>query len=382
MPQAVLAGHCGAFVAVWGQDLSAVDFEGRLTAAGKAVEETLAELLASSPIAGEIARPERLIEAMRYATLAGGKRLRPFLTVEAARLFGVEGQGVLRAAASVEFVHCYSLVHDDLPAMDDDDLRRGRPTTHRAYDEATAILVGDTLLTLAFDVLADERPSPTPPFASGWSARSPALPASAAWRVGRCSTWRRRAASLRTQSPLALGDTEILRLQAMKTGALLNAAVEMGAIIGRADKAAREALRSYGHMLGQAFQIADDLLDVEADAATIGKATGKDQSMGKATLIGLWGVEASRNRLSGLVAEAEKALAAFRRESRRAAPSGPLRRGPEALRRPALLQADGTSWRHSRARFPSPAQRRVADPRGRSRQTNRRRAGPRPLRPA
>ena len=319
---------------------------------------------------------------MRYATLAGGKRLRPFLTVEAARLFGVEGQGVLRAAASVEFVHCYSLVHDDLPAMDDDDLRRGRPTTHRAYDEATAILVGDSLLTLAFDVLADEKTEPDPAVRVGLVgalARASGIGGMAGGQMLDLEAEGRFTADAK---PLALGDTEILRLQAMKTGALLNAAVEMGAIIGRADKAAREALRSYGHMLGQAFQIADDLLDVEADAATIGKATGKDQSMGKATLIGLWGVEASRNRLSGLVAEAEKALASFRRESRRAAPSGPLRRGAEALRRPALLQADGTSWRHSRARFPSPGQRRVADPRGRSRQTNRRRAGPRPLRPA
>src|SRR5215208_1498963 len=140
---------------VLGADLNEAEFENRLGAAGKAVEDTLTALLASATVPGEIGRPERLIEAMRYATLAGGKRLRPFLTVEAARLFGVEGPGVLRAAASVEFVHCYSLVHDDLPAMDDDDLRRGRPTTHKAYDEATAILVGDSLLTLAFEVLAD-----------------------------------------------------------------------------------------------------------------------------------------------------------------------------------------------------------------------------------
>jgi farnesyl diphosphate synthase len=311
LPQAVLAGHCGVFVAVWGQDLSAVDFEGRLTAAGKAVENTLAELLASNPIAGEIARPERLIEAMRYATLAGGKRLRPFLTVEAAGLFGVEGQGVLRAAASVEFVHCYSLVHDDLPAMDDDDLRRGRPTTHRAFDEATAILVGDTLLTLAFDVLADEKTEPDPEVRVGLVGALARASGIGGMAGGQMLDLEAEGRFTADGKPLALGDMEILRLQAMKTGALLNAAVEMGAIIGRADRTAREALRSYGHMLGQAFQIADDLLDVEADAATIGKATGKDQEMGKATLIGLWGVEAARHRLSGLVAEAEKALSPF-----------------------------------------------------------------------
>jgi len=157
LPQALLVAHCVVFAAIWGQDLNQVDFEKRLTAAGNAVEDTLSELLAADALPGEIARPARLIEAMRYATLAGGKRLRPFLTVETARLCGVEGEGALRAAAAVEFIHFYSLVHDDLPAMDDDSLRRGRPTTHRAYDEATAILVGDSLLTLAFDVLADEK---------------------------------------------------------------------------------------------------------------------------------------------------------------------------------------------------------------------------------
>lgn len=299
------------FAAFWGQDLNEAEFENRLSAAGKAVEDTLTALLASPPLPGEIGRPERLIEAMRYATLAGGKRLRPFLTIEAARLFGVEGLGVLRAACSVEFVHCYSLVHDDLPAMDNDDLRRGRPTTHKAYDEATAILVGDSLLTLAFDVLADEATERDPAIRVGLVgtlARASGIGGMAGGQMLDLEAEGRFAAD---KKPLAHGDTEVLRLQAMKTGALLTASVEMGAIMGRADKAARESLRKYGHMLGQAFQIADDLLDVESDAATLGKATGKDQDMGKATLVGLWGVEAARKRLSGLVAEAEKALAAF-----------------------------------------------------------------------
>jgi farnesyl diphosphate synthase len=298
-------------IAVWGQDLNEIDFENRLAAAGKAVEDTLAALLASAPLRGEIARPARLIEAMRYASLAGGKRLRPFLTIEAARLFGVEGTSVLRAAASVEFVHCYSLVHDDLPAMDDDDLRRGRPTTHKAYDEATAILVGDSLLTLAFDVLADELTEPDPAVRValvGALARASGIGGMAGGQMLDLEAEGRFTAD---GAPLALADTEILRLQAMKTGALITASVEMGAIVGRADRTAREALHGYGNMLGQAFQVADDLLDVESDAATLGKATGKDQEMGKATLIGLWGVDAARSRLSGLVEAAEKALAGF-----------------------------------------------------------------------
>ncbi len=286
-------------------------FESRLAFAGSAVEETLAELLATAPIPGELARPDRLIEAMRYATLAGGKRLRPFLAVEAARLFGAEGPGVLRAAASVELIHCYSLVHDDLPAMDDDDLRRGRPTTHRAYDDATAILVGDSLLTLAFDVLADEQTDPDPAIRVALVSALARASGIGGMAGGQMLDLEAEGRFAPDGNPLALGETDILRLQAMKTGALLTASAEMGAIVGRADRQGRDALRAYGHMLGQAFQIADDLLDVESDATTLGKATGKDSEKGKATLVGLWGVEAARKRLAGLVAEAEKALARF-----------------------------------------------------------------------
>jgi farnesyl diphosphate synthase len=287
------------------------EFEKRLASAGAAVEETLAGILAERPNAGEIARPKRLIEAMRYATLAGGKRLRPFLAVEAARLFSVEGPGALRAAASVELIHCYSLVHDDLPAMDDDDLRRGRPTTHRAYDEATAILVGDSLLTLAFDVLSDERTDPDPAIRVALVATLSRASGIGGMAGGQMLDLEAEGRFAADSNPLQLGETEILRLQAMKTGALLNAAAEMGAVIGRADRSGRDAIRTYGHLLGQAFQIADDLLDVESDAATLGKATGKDSEKGKATLVGLWGVEAARKRLAGLVADAEKALSKF-----------------------------------------------------------------------
>jgi farnesyl diphosphate synthase len=287
------------------------EFESRMGSAGNAVEETLSALLATVPEAGEIARPARLIEAMRYATLSGGKRLRPFLAVEAARLFGVEGPGVLRAACSVELVHCYSLVHDDLPAMDDDDLRRGRPTTHRAYDDATAILVGDSLLTLAFDVLADAATDPDPAIRVALVSTLGRASGIGGMAGGQMLDLQAEGRFTADGAPLALNETDILRLQAMKTGALLTASAEMGAIVGRADRKGRDALRTYGHMLGQAFQIADDLLDVESDAATLGKATGKDSEKGKATLVGLWGVDAARRRLAGLVAEAEKALADF-----------------------------------------------------------------------
>ena len=275
------------------------------------MEAALEALLAPQALPGEIARPERLIAAMQHSALAGGKRLRPFLLIEAARLYGVEGRPVLRAAAAVECVHCYSLVHDDLPSMDDDDLRRGRPTTHRAFDEATAVLAGDALLTYAFDILADPQTGSDPAILAALVltlARAAGLGGMVGGQMLDLQAEGRFAPDGR---PLALNDTEILRLQAMKTGALLTAAVEMGAIMGGADRAGRDALRTYGHLLGQAFQIADDLLDVEADAATIGKATGKDSERGKATLVGLWGAEAARDRLSGLVAEAEAALSRF-----------------------------------------------------------------------
>ncbi|MBA3519213.1 MAG: polyprenyl synthetase family protein, partial [Rhizobiales bacterium] len=226
-------------------------------------------------------------------------------------LYGAQGRPVLRPAAAIECVHCYSLVHDDLPAMDDDDLRRGRPTTHRAFDEATAILAGDGLLTFAFDILADPETGSDPTILVGLIgalARAAGLGGMVGGQMLDLEAEGRFAAD---GCPLMLSDTDILRLQAMKTGALLTAAVEMGAILGGAGRDEREALRTYGHLLGQAFQIADDLLDVEADAATVGKATGKDSEKGKATLVGLWGVEAARARLSGLVAGAEAALSGF-----------------------------------------------------------------------
>jgi farnesyl diphosphate synthase len=277
-------------------------FAARLAESGAEVERELDALLGADPRPGEPARPERLIRAMRYATLGGGKRLRPFLTIETARALGRQDNGPRRAGAAIECIHAYSLIHDDLPSMDDDDLRRGRPTTHRAFDEATAILAGDGLQALAFEILAD-----------------PATDTSAEVRVALCLGLA-RAAGLAgmvggqqldidaEQSMAPLSVDEIRLLQAMKTGALLKFSVEAGTILAGADATARSALATYGRAIGAAFQIADDILDVESDAATLGKRAGKDAERNKGTLVGALGLEGARRELDGLVAKAIAAV--------------------------------------------------------------------------
>lgn len=274
-----------------------------------AIEAMLARLLAPRPLAHEAERPPRLLAAMEHATLGGGKRLRPFLLIEAARLFGTEGEGIVRAAAAVEMVHCYSLVHDDLPQMDDDDLRRGRPTVHRAFDEATAILAGDALLTLAFDTLADPATH-----ADG------AVRAELVLRLARASglggmvggQMLDLAAEGRWNAAggaLALSDAEIRRLQAMKTGALLRMPLESGALIAGAGADDVARLGRFGAIIGLAFQIADDLLDVEASPEVLGKATGKDAARGKGTLVALHGVSSMKAELARLIDAASAELA-------------------------------------------------------------------------
>lgn len=280
----------------------AEEFRRRLDAAADATEAALDALLAPSPLSGEIIRPARLLEAMRYASLGGGKRLRPFLVIESARLFGVTGDSAMRTACALEMIHCYSLAHDDLPAMDDDDLRRGRPTTHKAYDEATAILAGDGLLTFAFDVLADPRTHADP----GVRAALVLALARAAGFGGMVGGQALDLAAETAATPLSLEDT--LQMQAMKTGALLCFAVDAGAILGAAGDAQKQALTRYGAALGAAFQIADDILDAEGDTAALGKRAGKDAERGKATLIGLLGLDAARARRDRLVEEAAAAL--------------------------------------------------------------------------
>ena len=277
-------------------------FGERLRANALAVEAALDELLGATPKPGEIARPQRLLAAMRYAALGGGKRLRPMLVIETARLLGVEGTGPLRAAAAVEMLHCYSLAHDDLPAMDNDDLRRGRPTVHKAYDEATAVLVGDALLTLAFDTLADPATHPDAAIRAG-------LVLGLARAAGLGGMAGGQALDLEAESSAsALDAGAIERLQAMKTGALLRFAVDAGANLGGADETQRSALVAYGRALGAAFQVADDILDAEGDAIAMGKRAGKDAGRNKATLVRLAGIEAARQRRDALVVAAQTAL--------------------------------------------------------------------------
>ena len=282
-------------------------FTTRLSDAAGIVEASLQALLSDKAAPGEIARPPRLMAAMRHATLSGGKRLRPFLTLEAARLFGVEGRGPLRAGCAVELLHCYSLVHDDLPSMDDDDLRRGRPTVHKAYDEATAILVGDALQTLAFEVLSD------PATAEDAAIRSDLVLglARASGLGGMVGGQLLDLSAEGRYGPAELEEADIRRLQMMKTGAILTFSVEAGAILGQADAPARRRLVEYGRALGAAFQVADDILDREASPEALGKRTGKDREKGKATLVDLLGMEGARRECRQLVETAEAALDAF-----------------------------------------------------------------------
>jgi farnesyl diphosphate synthase len=284
------------------------DFTARLDAVAAEIDALLDDLLSERREAGEIARPARLLEAMRYAVLSGGKRLRPFLVVETAALFGVSRERALFAGAALECVHCYSLVHDDLPAMDNDDLRRGQPTAHKAFDEATAILAGDALLTFAFDLMARDAVHPDAQVRLALVtefARAAGIGGMAGGQMLDLDAEGRFAAKR------MLGEKDIATLQAMKTGALIGFACRAGAILGEADGAARGALNRYGIAIGQAFQIADDLLDVEGDAAAVGKATGKDSAAGKATLVTALGRDGAAGRLRALIAEAENALTPF-----------------------------------------------------------------------
>jgi len=273
------------------------DFASRLRAHAEAVETRLTVL-----IDGELATSpaHQLIEAMRYGLLGPGKRLRPFLVIESAALFGVPAETALDAAAALECVHAYSLIHDDLPAMDDDDVRRGRPTVHRAYDEATAILAGDALLTFAFEILARHADA--------------TIGAELILELARASGAQGMAGGQMldlTAEKQPLGPEGIAVMQAMKTGALIRFACVAGAILGGGSAPRRAALEAYGRALGEAFQIADDLLDAEGDAAVVGKATAKDARAGKATLVARLGIAGARGALDAKVREAVAALAPF-----------------------------------------------------------------------
>lgn len=282
-------------------------FSARLREAAERIEGKLVALLGNNAREGEIARPQRLMEAMRHGALAGGKRLRPFLTIEAARMLGATGDGPLRAGVAIELVHCYSLVHDDMPAMDDDDLRRGKPTVHKAYDDATAILVGDALQTLAFEVLAE------PATHEDGAVRADLVLglARASGLGGMVGGQMLDLAAEGRYGERVLSQADIRTLQAMKTGAILAFSAEAGAIVAGADAKMRARLLAYGKALGAAFQIADDILDREASAEELGKAVGKDAALGKGTLVDALGMDGARAECARLVDEARDALSPF-----------------------------------------------------------------------
>src|ERR1700750_1648006 len=284
---------------------TAADFTKRLDQTAEDTEALLSKLLSDTLMPGEIARPKRLMEAMRYSSLNGGKRLRPFLVVESSAVFGASREAALLVGAALEWIHCYSLIHDDLPAMDNSDLRRGRPPLHKKTDAATAILAGDGLLTLAFDIVSrDEIHNDAK--VRLLLTRALARAAGIGGMVG--------GQMLDLAGEGRFGDREpvdVARLQQMKTGALLLFGCIAGAILGQSSRDEYQALDDYGHALGEAFQIADDLLDVEGDAAALGKPAGADAALGKTTFVTPLRVDRAKQRVRDLLARADSALSIF-----------------------------------------------------------------------
>ncbi len=249
----------------------------------------------------------QLFQAMRHAAIGGGKRLRPLLTSASAALFAVDGECALRAGLAIEAIHIYSLIHDDLPSMDDDDMRRGKPTVHKAFDEATAILAGDAFQALAFEITSDEATHPDP-FVRAELTSALARASGVSGMVG--------GQAMDMAAATAMFDLAMVtRLQQLKTGALIAVSVEAGAILGRVAPDGRLRLRAYAHDLGLAFQIADDLLDAEGDAATMGKAAGKDAAAGKGTFVSLLGIDRARAQARSLGEQAIGHLASYGREA-------------------------------------------------------------------
>jgi farnesyl diphosphate synthase len=283
--------------------LAAAAFPEALSEAARLTDSVLGKLLAVPE------GPEaRVVHAMRYSALAPGKRLRPFLVLASAQLFSVSRRSALQAAAAVEFVHAYSLIHDDLPAMDDSDLRRGRPTCHKQFDEATAVLAGDGLLTYAFEVLSQ-------PDTHGDPAVRCELVTALAQAAGAAGMVGGQMIDLLAENDPSLDIGAITRLQRLKTGALIAFSCEAGAILGKARTEQRLALRGYAHDLGLAFQIADDLLDIEGSAAETGKPVGSDAAAGKATFVTILGVERARAQAAHLVRQAVAHLDFFEKKA-------------------------------------------------------------------
>lgn len=275
-----------------------MDIKAALAQNARDIDAVLDRLLPFRPDPGS-----RLMEAVRYATLSGGKRIRPFLVMASSNLFGVSRPFAERVAAAIEMVHCYSLIHDDLPAMDNDDLRRGLPTCHVKFDEATAILAGDALLARAFEVIGDAQTHPDP------RVRSDLVVELAKAAGGDGMVGGQMLDLLAAEVPLQIA--EITRMQRMKTGALIAFSCEAGAILGKAADSARHALHAYAHDLGLAFQIIDDLLDAEGNDEEVGKRTHKDQGAGKATFVSVLGAERARAQSAMLAEQAVQHLDIF-----------------------------------------------------------------------
>mgnify|MGYP001236403837 CR=1 FL=1 len=279
------------------------DFSADSADCARAIEAGLSHYLSGAQLSGPGPAAERLVLAMRHGALEGGKRLRPLLVRQAAAIFSVPREGSLQAGLAVEMVHCYSLIHDDLPAMDDDDLRRGRPTVHKAYDEATAILAGDALLTHAFAILAAPECHPD----AQVRVRLVAELAAGSGAGGMVGGQMRDIEGEKG----GFSESDIAVMQAMKTGALIRASVRLGAILGGAEPRALSALTAYAEAAGRAFQLADDILDVTATPEAMGKATGKDADAGKQTVVARLGVDGARKMLDSIVNEAISALRTF-----------------------------------------------------------------------
>ncbi|HTE82893.1 MAG TPA: farnesyl diphosphate synthase [Reyranella sp.] len=282
-------------------------FDSALASAAVSVERTMDRLLIKGD-GGEA----RVIDAMRYASLGGGKRLRAFFVLAGATLFKVSSLSAMRVASAIEFIHAYSLIHDDLPAMDDDDLRRGKPSCHKQFDEATAILAGDALQALAFEVLAHDETHGDPVVRA-------LLVGELAKAVGAHGMVGGQMLDLLAESRPDLSIGAITRLQRLKTGALISFSCTAGAILGKASDPLRAALSAYAHDLGLAFQIVDDLLDIEGSAAELGKTPGKDAAAGKATFVSILGSERARAQADLLARQAAAHLEPF-------GPAGDLRR--------------------------------------------------------
>jgi len=279
------------------------DFAADIADCARAIETALERQLVPGRLSGPGPAADRLVNAMRHGSLDGGKRLRPLLVRQAAAIFNVPSHQALMAGMAVEMVHCYSLIHDDLPAMDNDDLRRGRPTVHKAFDDATAILAGDALLTHAFGLLADPETHPDATIRIRLVAELVAGSGAGGMAGGQMR-------DIEGEKGGFSGD-EISTMQAMKTGALIRASVRLGAILGGADARALSVLTAYAEAAGRAFQLADDILDVTATTEAMGKATGKDAALGKQTLVAQLGLDGARERLKQTVNEALGCLRTF-----------------------------------------------------------------------